>query len=99
MLFRINSRVTDQVSAAANFGFTQLNDNGLSNFPVGLLRLDTKLFSGAVGALVAREVLTDTAELIQNRIRMTNAGVYLSQPITLRAQWVRNPGIHSRRLG
>ncbi len=84
VLFRISSRLTDGVSTAANLGFTQLNDHGVSSFPVGLLRLDAKLFSGTVGTLVGREVLTDTAELIQNRIRMTNAGVYLSQPITER---------------
>jgi hypothetical protein len=33
---------------------------------------------------VTREVLTDTAELIENRIRMTSAGLYLTQPLTER---------------
>ena len=33
---------------------------------------------------MTHEALTDTAELIQNRIRMTPAGLYLSQPPTER---------------
>jgi len=46
--------------------------------------METKLFAGKAGAAVTHEALTDTAELIQNRIRMTTAGLYLSQPLTER---------------
>ena len=37
-----------------------------------------------MGGNVHREVLSDTAELIDNRIRMTNVGLYISQPLTER---------------
>jgi len=40
---------------------------------------------GSVGATPTREVLSDTAELVQNRIRMTTAGLYLKQNLTERA--------------
>jgi len=40
---------------------------------------------GSVGATPTREVLSDTAELVQNRIPMTTAGLYLKQNLTERA--------------
>ncbi|HEX7231727.1 MAG TPA: hypothetical protein VF452_15110 [Candidatus Binatia bacterium] len=84
LLFKINSRITDAISAGAGIGFAQLADRHTSDFPIGFFRTETKLFAGKAGAAVTHEVLTDTAELIQNRIRMTTAGLYLSQPVTER---------------
>ncbi len=83
-LFKVDSRLTDQFSAGGGLGFTQLNAGRTSNFPTGFLRIDTKLFAGSAGAQVTREVLTDTAELIDNRIRMTQFGLYIAQPLTER---------------
>ena len=83
-LFKVDSRLTDQYSAGGGLGFTQLNDGRTSNFPTGFFRVDTKLFAGSAGAQVTREVLTDTAELIDNRIRMTQFGLYIAQPLTER---------------
>ena len=82
MLLKIYSRLTDLVGAGAGIGFTQADDRHTSNFPTGHVRVDTKLFAGSAGANLTRETLTDTAELIENRIRMTNVGLYLSQPLT-----------------
>lgn len=84
LLLSIDSRLTDRFAGGAGIGFTQLDDRHTSNFPTGHVRLDARLFSGSAGASVTREVLTDTAELIENRIRMTNAGLYLDQPLTER---------------
>jgi thioredoxin-like negative regulator of GroEL len=84
ILFRIYSRLTDTVGAGAGIGFTQLDDHHTTNFPTGFVRFDTRLFGGSVGANLTHEVLSDTAELIENRIRMTNVGLYLSQPLTER---------------
>jgi thioredoxin-like negative regulator of GroEL len=81
-LVKVYSRLTDRFSAGAGLGFTQVADRHTSNFPAGHVRLDVKLLSGSAGASVTREVLTDTAELIQNRIRMTNFGMYITQPLT-----------------
>ena len=83
-LLRIYSRLTDRFAAGAGIGFTRLDDRHTSNFPAGHARVDARLFAGRVGANVTREVLTDTAELIENRIRMTNVGLYLTQPLTER---------------
>ena len=81
-LVSVYSRLTDRFSAGTGLGFTQLADGRTSNFPTGHFRVDAKLFGGSAGANVTREVLTDTAELIDNRIRMTNVGLYITQPIT-----------------
>ena len=83
-LVTVYSRLTDRFSAGAGLGFTQLADRHTSNFPTGNFRVDAKLFGGSAGANVTREVLTDTAELIENRIRMTNVGLYITQPLTER---------------
>jgi len=83
-LFKVYSRLTDQFSAGGGLGFTQLNDGRTSNFPTGFFRIDSKLFAGSVVAQVTRDVLTDTAELIDNRIRATQVGLYLAQPLTER---------------
>ena len=84
LLFRIYSRLTDQFGAGAGIGFTQLADRHTSDFLAGHIRFDGKLFAGTAGVNVTREVLSDTAELIENRIRMTNVGLYISQPLTER---------------
>jgi tetratricopeptide (TPR) repeat protein len=84
LLFKIYSRLTDQFAAGAGIGFTQLADRHTSDFLVGHIRFDGKLFAGTAGVTVTREVLSDTAELIENRIRMTNVGLYISQPLTER---------------
>jgi tetratricopeptide (TPR) repeat protein len=84
LLVKVYSRLTDTFGAGAAIGFTHLADRNTSNFPTGHLRVDAKLFAGTAGANVTREVLSDTAELIENRIRMTNVGLYISQPLTER---------------
>ena len=84
LLFKVYSRLTDTIGAGAGIGFTQLGDGHTSNFPTGHLRVDAKLFGGTAGANLTREVLSDTAELIENRIRMTVVGLYLSHPVTER---------------
>ena len=81
-LVRIYSRLTDRFAAGGGIGFTRLDDRRTSSFPTGHARVDARLFAGRVGANVTREVITDTAELIENRIRMTNVGLYLAQPLT-----------------
>jgi tetratricopeptide (TPR) repeat protein len=80
--FKIYSHINDRIGARAGLGFTQLGNGDTANFPTGHFRLDAKLFNGTVGANVTREVLSDTAELIENRIRMTTVGLYSSQPLT-----------------
>ena len=82
LLVTLYSRLTDRFSAGAGLGFAHLGDGNASTFPAGHLRLDAKLFKGSAGANVLRESLTDTAELIENRIRATHVALYLNQPLT-----------------
>jgi tetratricopeptide (TPR) repeat protein len=81
---KVYTNVTDSLGLGAGAGFTQLHDGNSSNFAIGHFKADMRVFNGSVGAGVAREVLSDTAELVQNRIRMTTAGFYVSQPLTNR---------------
>ena len=81
---KLYSRVTDSIGAGAAIGFSQLADRHTSTFPTGQLRVDAKVFDGSIGAGMTREVLSDTAELVENRIRMTSAGLNLQQNLTER---------------
>ncbi len=81
-LITVYSRLTDRFSAGAGLGFTQLADRHSSTFAAGHVRLDARLFRGSAGVNVAREALSDTAELVENRIRATHVGLYLTQPLT-----------------
>jgi hypothetical protein len=84
LLFKVCSRLTDTIGAGAGIGFIELGDGHTSNFPTGHLRVDAKLFGGTAGANLTREVLSDTTEPIEDRIRMTVVGLYLSHPVTER---------------
>jgi len=81
---KLYTRVTDSIGAGLALGFSQLADRHTSTFPTGHLRVDARLLEGSVGAGMTREILSDTAELVQNRIRMTTAGVNLKQNLTER---------------
>ena len=79
---KLYSRLSDVVSAGVAIGFSQVADRHTSTFPTGQLRIDAKLFDGSIGTGVTREVLSDTAELVQNRIRMTVGSFNLQQNLT-----------------
>ena len=81
---RLYSRVTDSIGAGAAIGFSQPADRHTSTFPTGLLRVESKVLDGSIGANVTRELLSDTAELVENRIPMTTAGLNLQQNLTER---------------
>lgn len=75
-------QLTDRLSAGIGLGLSTLRDRHTSSFPTGHVRLDARVLGGTVGANVTREVISDTAELIENRIRLTAIGVNFNQPIT-----------------
>jgi len=76
------ARLTDRISADLGLGVSVLRDRHTSSFSSGHVRLDARVFGGTVGANITREVVSDTAELIENRIRLTAIGVNFNQPIT-----------------
>ncbi len=63
-------------------GLTQLENGSATNLGRWLLGADMNAFRGIIGVNLSSDILTDTAELIENRIRATNAGLYLSQNLT-----------------
>lgn len=73
---------SESYGLGASAGFTQLGHEGTSNFPNGQIKFDLKVPNGTVGAVVTREVLTESAELIDNRIRVTIAGLEWTQQLT-----------------
>jgi tetratricopeptide (TPR) repeat protein len=82
------THVNESVGVGGSLGFAHLSRGNSSTFPTGELRLDTAVPGGRVGASVTREVLTDTAELIENRIRATFAAIQWTQHLSDRFSFV-----------
>ena len=81
--FKAYTKPTESYGLGASVGFTQLAARGgVSNFPNGQIKFDVKVPNGSVGGSVTREVLTESAELIDNRIRTTVAALQWSQQLT-----------------
>ncbi len=80
--FKGYANLTESLGVGGGLGFSQLGNGGTTNFFTGHIKLDARLFNGIVGANVSRDILTDTAQLIENRIRMTTTGFYASQALT-----------------
>ena len=78
----VYTNVTDTLAVGGGLGFNQLGDGGNTNFLTGHAKADVRIFKGTLGVNFSREVLSDTAQLIENRIRMTSGGLYLSQALT-----------------
>lgn len=75
-------RLTDRISAGFGLGLTALRDRHTTTFPTGHIRLDARVLSGTVGVNIGREVISDTAELIEKRIRLNAFGINFNQPVT-----------------
>jgi tetratricopeptide (TPR) repeat protein len=93
--FKAYTNPTESFGVGGKLGFTRLDDGHSSSFLAGEIKLDAKIPNGTVGASVTREVLTDSAELIEKRIRATIAGLRWSQQLTDRfsvhpAYWYRS---------
>ena len=82
LLFKVYHNVTDNVGLGASLGFNQLGDGRTTTQPIGQFRADAKIWNGTIGIGVTREVSTDTAQLIHNRIRATSVGWSASQALT-----------------
>jgi len=77
-------KVSDSLSAGGGLGFTQLGDGNTSHFGTGHIRGDYNIWKGKIGASLSRDVFSETAQLIENRIRFTDAGIYLFQNLSER---------------
>ncbi len=73
------SKVSESLGMGLGLGLNQVGNSKTTNFLTGNIKGDVNIYNGAIGAGISREVLNDTAQLIENRIRLTNTGLYISQ--------------------
>jgi len=81
---RVYTKVAPRLGMGWGVGIRQLADGDTSSQFVGQIKADLDLFRGKIGASLSREGFPDTAQLIENEIRFTNAGVYVTQGLPLR---------------
>jgi tetratricopeptide (TPR) repeat protein len=79
---RIYSKVTESFGIGGGLGVNQVDHSKTHNYLTGNIRGDMNLLNGIVGVSVARYVFADTAQLIENRIRVTNPSLYVIQNLT-----------------
>ena len=82
LFFKIYSKLTESVGIGGGLGFNQLGNGETRNFLTGHIRADANISNATIGASIARDVLSDTAQIIENRIKITNVGLYISKPLT-----------------
>jgi tetratricopeptide (TPR) repeat protein len=63
-------------------GFNQVKVDESADSLTGHFELDFRVFKGNLGGIFSSEILTDTAELMENRIRMTTAGFSVYQALS-----------------
>ena len=77
--FTIYSKVTESLGVGAGLVLNQLSNDNTTNFASGHIKDDANISNGTIGASISWEVLAETTQLIENRIRLTNIGIYISQ--------------------
>ena len=80
--FNFLSNVSDGVRVGAGVGMSRLGSTVPQNFGTGQLRIDAGVSNATVGASVNTDMLTDTTQLLENRIRATTYAGYISKPFT-----------------
>ena len=77
-------KITDSLTIGGRIGFDRLGKEQSTFVATGQLTLDATLANSTVNLSVARDALTATAELIDNKIRTTQGRLSLLQPLTER---------------
>lgn len=80
--FRTYSKVTEFIGIGAGLGFVQFNNKAAGDFLTWTIKADVKILNGVAGFAFAGEGLTDTAQLMENEIRLANYSLYISQRLT-----------------
>ncbi len=75
----IRAQMTRQLGVGAGLGVISYRNGDAPDFPVGHLKADAETPLGSVGVTLSREPFTDTADLLEKRIRVAAARVYLSR--------------------
>ncbi len=82
LAFRTYSKVSESFGIGGGLGLSQVSNGRTTNFLTGHIKADVNILNGIIGASIARDVFAETAELIEKRIRVTNASIYISQKLT-----------------
>ncbi len=76
---RAHSRFFDLLDFRGSLGVSQLRHRKTNHDLIGNVNVNLDLYRGAVGAGLSRSVLMETAQLIENRIRVTQLGLQVNQ--------------------
>lgn len=82
VFFRGYLRAIESLTIGGGAGVTQLAHKETDHYLTGTLFATVDLFRGFLGGSISRNVLVDTAQLIENKIRVSEAGIYGSQNLT-----------------
>ncbi len=74
--------VAGRIGAGAGVGIISYQGNGGGDFLFGRLNADVELPWASAGLSLSNEPVTDTAQLIENRIRVTTTRIFLSRGLT-----------------
>ncbi len=80
--FSILSNITEGLRWGAGVGLTRSESGTKRNLATGQFRIEAAVSNATVGASVGTDILTDTSELIENRIRATSYSAQVSKPWT-----------------
>lgn len=75
-------KITESFGMGGGLGVNQVDNSQTKNYLTGNIQGDVNLFNGIAGVSVTRFVFADTAQLIENKIRVTNPGLYAIQNLT-----------------
>lgn len=82
LTLRTYSKVTESLGVGGGLGFSQMANKGSTDYLTWNIKADVNILNGTAGISIAGDTFTDTAQLIENRIRFTNASLYISQRLT-----------------
>jgi tetratricopeptide (TPR) repeat protein len=80
--FRADFNATGVLGAAAGLGVARLQGADTAQFPTGFVQLHGRLHRTSIGGMMSTEILSETSELIANRVRRLSAGGEISHRIT-----------------
>jgi hypothetical protein len=78
--FSMTSNVAEGLRFGAGLGLSRPGSEGGGNFATGQFRFDAAVSNATIGASVGTDILTDTVQLIDNRIRATSYAGRVSKP-------------------
>jgi len=79
--FRADFNATGVLGAAAGLGVTRLMGADTAQFPTGFVRLHGRLHRTSIIGMMSTEILSETSELIANRVRRFSTGGEISHRI------------------